>query len=285
MIDLNLRLCEFRCRCPNYKTTTIVAAIALVFFATTARANIVDFVLVQPSSFLNYSLSLTGPALGGTVASVPQAAGADTTNYFGHLYVDFQPGTIQLMPGSSISAAINGDWAPHDPVISDPIGPPPVDTDPGNYGLTIPSIQAFANYYGVVLDNGAPAAGLPSTPVAIDGGGNFALAGQGMHLIAGRQAFISVFANNSNSVVGSPLIFSTNGADIGNWNVGTQTLTIPIHSRVDLALTPDFGGIDESYFFTGQLVAVPVVPEPSSFVLAALGLIGFFVWWRRGPLT
>lgn len=170
MVDVKCRLGACQYVPLNCRKSAIVVAAILLLLATTARANIVDFVLVQPSSFLNFSRSLTGPALGGTVTTIPQAAGADTTNYFGHLYVDFQPGTIQLMPGSSISAAINGVWAPHDPVISDPIGPPPVDADPGNYGLTIPSIQAFANFYGVVLDNGAPSDGLPSTPVAIDGG-------------------------------------------------------------------------------------------------------------------
>jgi hypothetical protein len=261
------------------KSAIATAAATVLLLPTTAKANVVDFLLVQPSSNLTANVTLTGPVLGGTKASVPQAAGADTTTYFGHLYVDFQPGTIQLMPGSSISAAINGVWAPHDPVSSNPSGPPPAGADPGNYGLAFPTIQLVANQYGLVLDNGAP--GIPSTPMAIDGGGNFALAGQAMHYTAGRQAFVSALGNSTASTIDFPTIFSTSSADIGNWNVGTQTLTIPIHSKVTFNVTQDFDGIDESNFLTGQLVAVPFVPEPSSFVLAALGLIGLVVWRRR----
>ena len=91
----------------DVKTCVSAAGAVLILFVGTARATIVDFVLVQSQSYLKQDVKLYGPTV-GVATSVPQAPGSDTTTYYGHFYVDITPTTIQLMPGASIKAAVTG---------------------------------------------------------------------------------------------------------------------------------------------------------------------------------
>lgn len=258
------------------RKVAIAAAAALFLFAAEVRANIVDFVIVQPVSTLQQSNIIFGPAI-GINGTVPVAPGSDTTTMFGHIWVDITPTTIQLMPGSYISLATTGVYPPHDPVISDPVGPPPVGADPGNFGLAIPGLGLFANQYNLRLDNGNVY--LPSSPMGL-AGVNFNLAGQGMQFVDGRQAFVSGLGNDTGDLVGFPVIFfGSNAADVGTWD-GT-TLTIPIHSTLTFNVTTDFGGIDETVIMTGAIVAVPYVPEPSTMTILGFGVVGLLSYaWR-----
>ena len=138
MVDSEFRIREFRCRYSNRKKVAILAAAVFLLLAPTTRANIVDFLIDQPASTLLETGKVFGPVIGDN-AVVAQAPGSDVTTYYGHIYVDLQPGTIQLLPGSSIRAAVTGNYAPFDPVTSDPVGPPAQGTMPGNYGLEIPA--------------------------------------------------------------------------------------------------------------------------------------------------
>jgi hypothetical protein len=266
-----------------------IAVAAMKLFVGTAHAAIVDFVLVQNQSYLKQDIRLFGKNVGSTT-SLPQSPGSDTTTYYGHIYVDITPTTIQLMPGSSIKAAVTGNYAPFDPVSSLPVGPPPVGTMPGNYGLTVGgAFDATLVQYGLEMDFGS-SPNFPSSPM-VRAGDNFNLAGQATSYIDGRQAGVSNFG--SEIVTGSgpdpdiltlygfgAILFGTNGSDIGSWD--GNTLILPVHSTMTWRLTNDFGSIDEQRTLTGQLVAVPYVPEPSSLVLALAGLIGLAVWgWRR----
>jgi hypothetical protein len=279
MVDSEFRIRNFRCRYANRKQVVIIAAAALVLCAPKARANIVDFLIDQPASTLLHTGKVFGPLIGDHTA-VPQAPGSDATTYYGHIYADLQPGTIQLLSGSSIRAAVTDNYAPFDPVSSAPVGPPAQGTMPGNYGMEYPGLGVVAVSYNLMIDFGYTAGAIASTPIAINGGGQFDLAGQAMQFVDGREAFVSNLANVTESLIGDKaVIFGTGGADIGTWD--GLTLTIPIHSTFTYNYTGDFGGIQRTVSFTGQLVARPVVPEPSSFVLAALGLIGLVVWRRR----
>ena len=134
--------------------------------------------------------------------------------------------------------------------------------------------------YNLMIDFGYTAGAIASTPMALNGGGQFDLDGQAMQFVDGREAFVSNLANVTDNVIGNAaVVFGTAGADIGTWD--GLTLTIPIHSAFTFDITSDFGGIQRTLSFTGQLVARPVVPEPSSFVLAALGLVVLAAWGRR----
>ena len=144
----------------------------------------------------------------------------------------------------------------------------PSFTNPGfnnnsNYGLAIPTLGVLSVQHGLRMDNGNAYA--PSSPMGC-AGNNFNLAGQGTGWILGRQGFVSGLGNDTSDVIGDPSIFfGSNGADIGTWD--GVTLTLPVHSKFSFNVTTDFGGIDEDFILTGQLVAVPYVPEPSTFTL------------------
>jgi hypothetical protein len=280
--------------------------------ATIAQANVVDFVLVQSQSKVQQTIRLSGPVFapfGGSINSFPQTTGADKTTVFGHLYVDLQPATIQLLPGSYMTLAPNtaggyngvdatpagsppgdplnpGAFAPFDPVIHDPVGPPPQGVTPlSNFGYSFPfsPLNLYATQYHLRWDFTAPPSpndpgGTPSTPMGF-AGNNFNLSGQAMSYTDGRQAFVSGLGNDTSRVDGFPTLFGTNGNDVGTWD--GVTLTLPIHSKITFRVTDDNGGIDESVIITGQLVAVPFVPEPSTMTLLGFGVVGLLSYaWR-----
>jgi hypothetical protein len=262
-----------------------VAAIAALFFAaSTARAGVVDFVIDPTQSFMTQQsiLDLTA-GMGGIQNTAPAFPGSDTTSLYGQMFIDVQPGSLQFVPGSQISNAIGapgvagvpGAFRPFDPVVSDPVGPPPAGINPNsNYGLVTPGIGLTAVIYNLV-NTLAPGAAMPLV------GNNFNLAGQTALATSGRQAFVSFLGNDTGSLVGVPTFFGTLAADIGTWD-GT-TLTIPIHSTFTINVTNDPFPIFQTATVVGQIVAVPrVVPEPSTMVLFGFGVVGLLTAaWRK----
>jgi hypothetical protein len=177
---------------------------------------------------------------------------------------------------------VPGSFRPFDPVVSDPVGPPPAGINPNsNFGLVTPSIGLTAVIYQLVntLNPGAP------MPLV---GNNFDLAGQTATAVAGRQAFVSFLGNDTGSLVGVPTFFGTlgpgvptPGIDVGTWD-GT-TLTIPIHSQFTIQVTDDPFPIFQTATVVGQIVATPrIVPEPSTMVLFGFGVVGLLTAaWRK----
>ena len=247
---------------------TMVVATALCLFASSAQA---ARLTVDPNqSFLTIGGKIDASSVGGAgyanLVKQAQAAGSLTASYTGWVDIDLQPGTIQLLPGSNMVAATTGNWAPADlGPGNDPVG----GSSPANYGITIPQLGAFAQYNTLRLDFGAPTYALPSTPVALGGGGTFDLAGQAMSFTTGRYAIVSGIGNGEDDVVGFPTVFGTSAADVGSWD-GT-TLIIPVHSTVTYTLQ-DTPAIYDTITFTGQIVAV--IPEPSTMIMAGLGVVG-----------
>src|SRR4026208_1211761 len=105
MTELNLRLSEFRYRCADYNKLTMVVAAVIFLLATSARANVVDFLIAQSASSFTQTNTVFGKAI-GTYVLQAQAPGSDTAPVYGHVYVDFQPGSIQLLTGSQIRGVV-----------------------------------------------------------------------------------------------------------------------------------------------------------------------------------
>jgi hypothetical protein len=260
----------------------ILAAAAVAAFgliATSAQAAIVNLTIDSSASSLALSGQINAPTIGQpNKAYVAQGAGSLTTTYSGTINIDLQPGTIQLLSGSSIVAANSGNWSPAPGPggpTDDPVGSfGAAGSTPANYGVNIPSFGVQSNFVGLVFDFGVPAqaaipAGLPSTPVALSGGGTFNLAGQGMSFIAGRRLLVSPLANDNSSVAGFPTLFGTNGSATGSWD-GT-TLIIPVFSTLTYQIE-DSPPIDDTVRFSGFIVAR--VPEPSTLIMAGMGVVG-----------
>jgi len=272
-----------------------IAALAALFFATNAQANIVEFTLVQSQSYLKDTTKLVGPALGGSKTGTPQygssgvlGSGSDITSFYGKMSVDVQDTTIQLLPGAYISAAIGapgdggspGRYAPFDPVFKDPSSATPGFNDNSNYGIAVAAIGLKAVLYNLRIDNGYSA--VPSTPMPL-AGSNFNLAGQAISFSDGRQAFISALGNDTDDVVGALFaLFGTAGSDIGTIDLtpGATTLTLPVHSSFSFVVTNDFGGISQFVDVEGQLV-FEVVPEPGTMTLCGLGVVGLLSYALR----
>jgi hypothetical protein len=255
------------------------AAAAFGLLATSAQAAIVNLVIDPSASSLTLSGEINAPTIGQPhKAFVAQGAGALTTTYSGTINIDLQPGTIQLMPGSSIVAANSGVWSPAPGPggpTDDPVGSfGGAGSAPANYGVQIPSFGVQQNYTGLVFDFGVPAqdaipTGIPSTPVAL-AAGSFNLTGQGMSFSAGRQLFVSPLGNDNSSAIGFPTLFGTNGSGVGSWD-GT-TLVIPVFSTLTYQIE-DSPPIDTTVQFSGFITA-RVVPEPSTILMAGMGVVG-----------
>jgi hypothetical protein len=260
----------------SFLATAAVAALCLI--ATSAQAAIVNLTIDPTASSLDLSGQINAPTIGQpNKAYVAQGTGSLTTTYSGSISIDLQPGTIQMMPGSSIIAANSGNWSPAPGPggpTDDPVGSFGASgTTPANYGVNIPSFGVQSNFVGLVFDFGVPdqdaiPGGIPSAPVALTGT-SFNLAGQGMAFTAGRRLLVSPLANDNSDVIGFPTLFGTNGSAVGSWD-GT-TLIIPVFSTLTYQIE-DSPPIDDTVRFSGFIVAR--VPEPSTLIMAGMGVVG-----------
>ena len=166
----------------------IAAAAALLITAATARANVVDFVVNQSQSSLTVTSTQLLNAFDDSFpndSTVPQDGGGGigaTTNFYGHLYVDLNPGTVQLLAGSSLSAARNGNWYPAQTGDGTVTQASSGLKEPGNYGLSYAFVGDKERQDGIRLDvfNGLN----PPMPLS---GTNFNLGDTFMQMVSGTS--------------------------------------------------------------------------------------------------
>jgi hypothetical protein len=225
---------------------------ALVFFGLgSAAAHATTFTIVSAT------ITATPTVLGAFVAT-PQTPGSLTNELIGSLEVEMLPGSIQFAGGSGGFDPLPGPFAP------------------GN---------APADFAGIVNLLGSDAFGAGrdftltyvSGPIAVDGAGAFAPGGA-LISTGGSFDYDAPVLGFSGSILvagaSGPNVASGTGSLVVSG--GSYLLTLPI----DVTL-PFF--VDGSEFATfryqGTVTATAPVPEPSSLVLAGIGLA---ILARRG---
>lgn len=250
---------------------------ALLLCATSVQAAIVNLVVDQTASSLTMGGKIDASSIGGpnfkNLPFIPQVAGSNTTTWGGTINIDDLGATLQLLTGSNVVANVNGVWAPLN--------------IPANYGLAIPGIGLTASFSDLTFDWGlvGPQASVlfpvtPNVPTAMPVlAGSFNLSGQAAGLTGiSYFALQSGLGSGAGFVDDSPIIsFGSTGADIGTWD-GT-TLTLPVHSTVTTVIQAS-PLVTQTITMTGQIVA-RVVPEPSSVIMAGLGVVGLIATGYR----
>ena len=250
----------------------VLLFVILVVNAGLAKADMLTFNLVIPSSSLTLSGSADVSAAGGPplVTYSAQAAFSLATTYAGSFVVNvdniLNPTSISFVSGS-LDANSNGSWLPNN---GGTVGTTP---DVGDYGFSVPSIAANGKLRDVVFSVSAA-----STNVTA-GTGAFSVTGQTFQHTAGA---IDVFSSALGGGDSAALVNSgvNVNATSGTYTVsgGVATLTIPVTVSIGY-LTPG-AGILGTNTFTGTLVGITAVPEPCSMILIG-GAFGCVAFLRR----
>jgi hypothetical protein len=241
----------------------VVAVTALMSLAVSSPASTLTFAIDQNAS----SLTLAGliayhyptPTDPG-VPSNAQAPGSLSDLWGGTLTANFSGGVLTFTGGSVITAALN----PSAPFIGNPGHTTGID----NYGvwasglISVGSLSVTGSYQGLVLDIPAGTAQDGAAPLGMSlsftGGGleysynipALGGAGTGTSLMQGSGG------TGANTTLG--LVSLTTVGD-------EMTLTLPIQFQTT-------GGTGRVEDWSGQIVAVATIPEPSTVTVALLGL-------------
>ncbi len=240
----------------THKLLGLVAVFISSMVAGSARAELVTFNLQNTSA-----LTLSGSATvgGNTYLYTAQGANSLLTSYLGSVTADIDnllnPTSIAFQ-SAIMDASISGQWTPSD---LSPAGPgAPSDA---NYGMSVNAIVAVARLRNVGFNLAAV-----STTV---NAGSFAVSGQNLTYTTGDIDVHSVpFGGGATAALtGSG---ANSSANMGNYSVAGNiaTLTIPVTFSVDYEIAD--AGVTGTNTFTGNLIAVATVPEPSSMTLLAL---------------
>ncbi len=228
------------------------------------QADFLTFNLVIPSSSLTLSGIANVPAAPGSFAYSAQGAGSLITSYGGTFVVNvdnvFNPTTISFV-SANLDANSNGSWRPNNGGGADT---PTI----GDYGMSVPAISANAKLRDIVFNLSAATTGVTA------GTGAFSIAGQTLQHTAGS---IDVFAAGLGG--GDTATLTSSGLNVnagaGTYTVaaGIATVTIPVTFTAAYAITG--ANVTGTNTFTGTLVGVTAVPEPTSILLCSMvGIIG-----------
>jgi hypothetical protein len=241
----------------------IVAITALMSAAASSLAGTLTFTIDQGASSLTLSgliayhyPTATDPGL----PSNPQAPGSQSDQWGGTLTANLNGGVLTFSGGSIITAALN----PSAPFV----GNPGHTSGINNYGvwssglISVGSLSVTGAYQGLVLDIPAGTAQDGAAPsgmtLGFTGGGleysyfSLALGGAG----TGTSAMQSSGGTGANTTAGLVSLTTVGGE---------MLLTLPIQFQTT-------GGTGRVENWSGQLVALAEIPEPSTMTVALLGL-------------
>ncbi|HVU87976.1 MAG TPA: PEP-CTERM sorting domain-containing protein [Pirellulales bacterium] len=249
----------------NHRHLLTVLAAAVIagpaLSGSAARGNNVVFTVDSSKSSLQ--LSIDTPS--GVPVTSPQFPGSDTVSLSGTQNVDISSSTIAFLSTGNVQFGVQ----------PSAVSPGPGGVFPGsqtgNYGLlaSIPGIVGGPGPGNTGLIAGHGFVGNISSIILPLVGTSFNATGLTISLFAG-------VADVNVTLLGSPVQATINlpGGGLNGESGGTltqsgglYTLTVPILFQGDLTVS----GVPLVETYTGQLVATARVPEPATWVLAAVG--------------
>jgi len=247
------------------KSRFLVATLAVFFlggaFASRAVAVPLTFTIDPTLSSLHIIIKSAG-----TPISSPQFAGSDTSSISGTVNTDITGSTIQFLTTANEVLALQP--APLAPAIGGGGTFPALGSDPGNIGmwLFVPGVAAGA-LRGLVSDNTSgviPLVGnaFDSTQVTL-----IQSAGTIDYNLTGLGGAFATLKGHGSLAGGSGLNGAAGGTLVSA--LGIDTLTLPL--SVDIPFTAGPATLDA--IVTGVVVATAPVPEPSTLIMAGLGLV------------
>jgi len=280
----------------NLGRALVLAALGMVAIGGRANADPTAYAIDSSQSYIQVGVYLGSPLGGGGLLTGPQSTtpySSDTASLSGTLTADTSApgGNISFGDGSSTSitpATYPSNLLP-DANGGDSTGPDPAGTGgaPAQFGLAINvSAPGLGTIFGYASISNAvfSVADLNPGGTALSGG-TFDALQQEVLLTSGTLSYwlnlnlpgLEVGIIYGSEVIAPPISSAPNGVDAeGNTAPNTtgtvvgSVITLPVFADV----TQDVGGITLDVAFQGQIVTEAAVPEPSSLVLASIGLIG-----------
>jgi hypothetical protein len=279
-----------------WKSLIAIVALAGALIASRASAAPVSFTIDPTQSSLQAIAYLGGPPSGGgTQITTAQTGTSDTTSLYGNLIADTSApgGNISFSGGSVVNYTYQpGNMLP-DANGGDATGPDPLGTGgaPAQFGLLV-NIPGLATGYISISSALSDVSDFTAGGTALSGG-SFDATQQNVLVTQGSIAYwisapaISATPLFGSSVIAPPTLSAQNGVDSsGNSNgqVGTvtniggvTTITLPIFADQVVSVS----GLPVDVIFTGQIVATATVPEPTTFALAGVGMVGLMLVANR----
>lgn len=218
-----------------------LTAVSLMALAGISRGALVTYTIDPARS------SLTMAAAYSTFDITAQTAGSLIDSYNGSITGDLVGGTLTFSGGSTIIALLN-------PVAGAGFAPLPGTGGIDNYGGEIQAIGATLSFRSINFDllSGDVVSGTPSTAPLEFTSGHADYFAPPLVPPNGTVDFIGETAANTSAL---------NATLLSDGSVETLTIPVTVFYPGDLSAT-----------FTGQIVAVRNIPEPTSLMLAAMGL-------------
>jgi len=241
----------------------VVAITALMSVAVSSQAAMLTFNVDQGASYLNLSVLVAylypSPTDAG-LTSNPQATGSLSDLWGGTITADLTGGVLTFTGGSVIAASQN----PSAPFVGNPTHTTGID----NYGIwsagliSVGTLSITGSYQGLVLD-------IPAGTVhngAAPSGMSLSFTGGAIEYSGFSPALGGAFVGTSAMAGGGGIGANITAGLVSLTTAGTtELLILPIQFQTT-------GGSGRVENWSGQIIALATIPEPSTITVALLGL-------------
>jgi hypothetical protein len=240
-----------------------VAITALMSVALSSQAAMLTFTVDQGASYLNLSGLIAYHYPSPTDAGLPfspQKTGSTNDQWGGTIKADLTGGVLTFTGGSVITAAAN----PSAPFV----GNPGHTTGIENYGvlssglISIGSLSVTGSYQGLALDIPAGTAQNGSAP-----------SGMSLSFTGGALEYSYNIPALGAPGTGTSLMQSSGGTGA---NTSAELVSLTTVGTTELLILPiqfqTTGGTGRVENWSGEIIALATIPEPSTITVALLGL-------------